>query len=190
MEVPSCVYDLHHSSRQRQILNSLSKAQDRTSVLMDPSQIHFHCAMTGTCLDLNAHYFCYPVRDDQGSWTAIAILYSPLSPSSLLNRFGCLLFPNPCYLFPPNCWHGNHFSSSSFANFRVFCPSPHKSHVLLKFLSLGTSLCLLCLPLHTPLFHCLHFRNWQLQVPAVILFLLWDFFSVARKSVVTTPLRP
>ena len=30
---------LHHSSRQHQILNPLSKARDRTCILMDPSQV-------------------------------------------------------------------------------------------------------------------------------------------------------
>ena len=35
---PSHVYDLHHSLRQRQILNPLSKARDRTFILMDASQ--------------------------------------------------------------------------------------------------------------------------------------------------------
>ena len=39
---------LHHSSRQGQILNTLSKARDRTQNLMVPSRIHFHCATTGT----------------------------------------------------------------------------------------------------------------------------------------------
>ena len=40
--------DLHHSSWQCRILNPLSKARDRTCVLMDASQIHFHWATTGT----------------------------------------------------------------------------------------------------------------------------------------------
>ena len=38
---------LHHSSRQRQILNPLSEARDRTGDLMVPSQIHFYCATMG-----------------------------------------------------------------------------------------------------------------------------------------------
>ena len=38
----SHVCDLHHSSRQLQILNLLSKAGDQTRVLMDPSQVHYH----------------------------------------------------------------------------------------------------------------------------------------------------
>ena len=36
----SCVCDLHHSSWQRWILNSLSKARDQTGILMDPSQVY------------------------------------------------------------------------------------------------------------------------------------------------------
>ena len=44
----NCICDLHHSSQQHPILNGLSQARDHTSNLMVPSQIHFHCAMTGT----------------------------------------------------------------------------------------------------------------------------------------------
>ena len=44
----SHICDLHHSSRQRQILNPLSEARDRTRNLMAPSQIHFRCSMVGT----------------------------------------------------------------------------------------------------------------------------------------------
>ena len=39
---------LHHSSRQRRILNSLSDARGRTCNLMVPSRICFHCATMGT----------------------------------------------------------------------------------------------------------------------------------------------
>ena len=45
---PSRICNLHHSSWQRQILNPLSEARDRTRNLMVPSWIHFHCAMMGT----------------------------------------------------------------------------------------------------------------------------------------------
>ena len=45
---PSHVCDLHHSSRQCWIPNSLSKARDQTLVLMDTSQIFFCCATMGT----------------------------------------------------------------------------------------------------------------------------------------------
>ena len=44
----SHVCDLHHSSRQHQILNLLSEARDGTRILMDASWIRFHCATTGT----------------------------------------------------------------------------------------------------------------------------------------------
>jgi len=37
---PSFICDLYHSSPQLQILNPLSKARDRTCILMDTSQIH------------------------------------------------------------------------------------------------------------------------------------------------------
>ena len=38
----SCVYNLHHSSQPRQILNPLSEARDGNCILMDTSQICFH----------------------------------------------------------------------------------------------------------------------------------------------------
>ena len=45
---PSHVFDLHHSSWQRQILNLLKEAGDQTPNLTVPSWIHFCCATTGT----------------------------------------------------------------------------------------------------------------------------------------------
>ena len=50
-QVLSHVYDLHHSSRQRWILNPLSKAQDQTRNLTVPSRTRFCCAMTETLSD-------------------------------------------------------------------------------------------------------------------------------------------
>ena len=44
----SHICDLYQSSRQHWIINSLSKARDRTCVLMETSQICFHWATTGT----------------------------------------------------------------------------------------------------------------------------------------------
>ena len=44
----SHVCSLHCSSWQCQILNLLSEARDCTLNLMVPSQIRFHCTMTGT----------------------------------------------------------------------------------------------------------------------------------------------
>ena len=49
----SHVCDLHHSSQQCQILNSLSKAKDRTHILVDTSQVHQPLSTTGTPI----HYF-------------------------------------------------------------------------------------------------------------------------------------
>ena len=45
---PSHVCSLHHGSRQRQILNPLNEARDRTRNLMVPSQILLCCATVGT----------------------------------------------------------------------------------------------------------------------------------------------
>ena len=45
---PSCICNLHHSSRQHRILNPLSKARGRTQILMVPSWIHFCCTTKGT----------------------------------------------------------------------------------------------------------------------------------------------
>ena len=43
-----CVCNLHYSSRQCWILNPLREAKDRTRVLMDTGQIHFHWFIVGT----------------------------------------------------------------------------------------------------------------------------------------------
>ena len=40
----SLTCDLHHSSRRPQILNSLSKARDRTHILKDTGQVPYCCA--------------------------------------------------------------------------------------------------------------------------------------------------
>ena len=53
MQDPSLICHLHHSSRQRRILNPLSEARDRTCKLMIPSQIRFHRATTGTPLAIS-----------------------------------------------------------------------------------------------------------------------------------------
>ena len=39
---PSCVFDLHHSSQQRRMLNPLSEARNGIFILMDTSRDHYH----------------------------------------------------------------------------------------------------------------------------------------------------
>ena len=46
--VPSQDFNLHHSLQQQQIPDPLNKARDRTCILRDTLQIHFHWASTGT----------------------------------------------------------------------------------------------------------------------------------------------
>ena len=49
---PNHICKLHHSSQQRQILNLLSKAGDRTCNLMAPSRVRFCCTKTRTLQNL------------------------------------------------------------------------------------------------------------------------------------------
>ena len=45
---PSCVWDLHCSSRQHRILNQLREARDRTQILVDTSWVSYCWATMGT----------------------------------------------------------------------------------------------------------------------------------------------
>ena len=45
---PNRICNLHHSSRQRRIPNSLSKVRVQTHNLLVPSRIHFCCTKPGT----------------------------------------------------------------------------------------------------------------------------------------------
>ena len=79
---------LHHSSRQWQILNSLSKARDWTCVFMDTSQICFHWAMTGipiyilACVSVCAFgFFWLPSRHLQ----VLSLRLNPCCRSNLSN---------------------------------------------------------------------------------------------------------
>ena len=51
---PSHIYDLHHSSWQRWILNPLREARDRTHNPMVPSQIHFCCVTRYNLHEINS----------------------------------------------------------------------------------------------------------------------------------------
>ena len=57
MQAMSHVCDLHCSSLQRQILNTLSEARDRTHILMNPHQFCYHQATMGT-----PTYVILPIR--------------------------------------------------------------------------------------------------------------------------------
>ena len=47
---PRRICNLHHSSQQRRMNDPLRKARDQTRILMNISQICFHCATMGTPL--------------------------------------------------------------------------------------------------------------------------------------------
>ena len=122
MPDPSCIWDLHHSSWQCQILNPLTEARDRTRYLMVPSRICFCYTMTGTpkifliLVDLhNSVNFCCVAK--WPSYTHIYILYffSHYPPSCsitsdwisfpvLYSRTSLLICPkcNSSHLLTPN----------------------------------------------------------------------------------------
>ena len=58
----SCICNLHHGSRQHQILNPLSEAGDCTCILMDTSQVRYWWAMMGTPWK-KSYLLTFKVRD-------------------------------------------------------------------------------------------------------------------------------
>ena len=86
---PSLVCDLHHSSRQHQILNLLSKARDRTCILLDTSQIPFRWATMGA----PSFFFNMELSPFETPYWAICLL--------------CLCFLWECQHSVPQCqWKG------------------------------------------------------------------------------------
>ena len=74
MQDPSHICDLHHSSRNRQILNPLGEARDQTHNLLFPSWIRFCCATMGTSI-------CDYYRGCYSPWRVELLpLPSPLPP--------------------------------------------------------------------------------------------------------------
>ena len=54
---PSCICNLHRSSRQCGIHDPLSEDRDRTCILMDAGQIRFRCTTMGTPTTINFFFF-------------------------------------------------------------------------------------------------------------------------------------
>ena len=82
---PSHICGLHHSSRQCQILNLLSKARDWTCVLTDTSQICYHWATTGTPEDIYLYSFVWIVHFKMISIEVVEVWQGEYFPSALLN---------------------------------------------------------------------------------------------------------
>ena len=87
---PSCVCNLHDSSRQRRILNPVSKARDLICNLVDTSWIHFCCATTGTPM----HY----IFNLQHCSISVFVYYGKKLVCS--NFIACSLFNYSCYTLP------------------------------------------------------------------------------------------
>ena len=92
----SHVCNLHHSSRQHRIPNTMSKARDRTHILMNTSRIHFCHPTTGTPYgSLVSLSFCSCIFTIHHIWNLSAIISSnafslrhPLPPIEIFNLCG------------------------------------------------------------------------------------------------------
>ena len=56
-QIGAATASLYHSSWQHQIFNPLSKARDRTRILMDTCFVHYRCTTMGTPLFFIYYYF-------------------------------------------------------------------------------------------------------------------------------------
>ena len=98
----SCICDLHHSSRQHWILNSLSKARDRTCILIDTGQVHYCWAVTGTpasCVYI--HFFFYAVIFFCIKTMPLFCLFKFLLPTS--NKTYYFFFSKSCLVSSWTC---------------------------------------------------------------------------------------
>ena len=80
----SCICDLHHSSWQRQILNSLNKARDQTRNLVVPSQNStFKYALVKTYWPMDTLEYMVVKHKESPSLspeTLFCLMVSPVSP--------------------------------------------------------------------------------------------------------------
>ena len=77
---PSCLCDLHHSSRQRWIPDPPSEARDRICILMDTRRIHFRCATVGTPRPCRFFMFVHSFKALCGiTWDGYAVMCSPFA---------------------------------------------------------------------------------------------------------------
>ena len=102
----SHVCDLYHRSRQRWIHDPLSKARDRTCILIDTSRIHFHCATTGTPKYIFKLLF-YLIRNGlTGEWQCRG--WSHLTDVRELCALSCGCGRSPSLLLPQEAQNPEH----------------------------------------------------------------------------------
>lgn len=93
---PSPICELHHRSQQRWILNPLSKARDRTRILLYTSRIHFHWAKWELLIQILWRKIsnCGQQQSDECKVYRVAPRANPdlLFPASLTVPFRALAF--------------------------------------------------------------------------------------------------
>ena len=140
----SCICDLHHGSRQSQILNPLRKARDQINILMDPSQVRYRCNMKGTPTHLFLKLFlylfiCMCIKLNTSSyWSPVFIFF---------NSFIVLDSWRDLSNQKLQCWELNYLLNISSMHFLIspslslsrFSPSDFLSHSVSISLSLSLS---------------------------------------------------
>ena len=155
MRDPSCVCDLHHSSRQHWILNPLREARDWTRNLMVPSRIHFYFVTMGTPVGV----FC--TRTIRTLLITVVLWYSQgeqrLQLHSSFIYFACLFSyfrweskSIPCYFILDQSRSSEHSFQANMSLNSVF--------FLLSFFFLFFFVCL---------FVCVGLHLWHMEVPGL-----------------------
>ena len=135
---PSRICDPHHSSQQHGILNSLSRARDRTCVFMDTSQVcnplshNSNSTLRYCCFIMLCQFLLYSQVTQSYIYTYILFLiissiifYSKrFIYSSLCYTVGphCLCILNVVYIYQPQTPHPSHSLSSPPWQPQSCCP--------------------------------------------------------------------
>ena len=96
MPDPSRIYDLHHSAQQHHIPYPLSEARDWTLVLMDPSQVCYRWATTGTPRKILDVHKTWEDSTEAFSYTwhsappITNIIYEKGTFARLMNQYWCI----------------------------------------------------------------------------------------------------
>ena len=147
MPDPSCICQLHHSSRLHQILNPLNKARDWTCILMDARHICFHWAMMGIPQYYCLIFFCSALC--LWNWSSL-MCKAVIHTVPCFITFHCMIIPKCIYSY---CrWNiCGVFSSlggiynSAYINILVhvfWCPSVHQETCIYSTVGIESEVCM------------------------------------------------